>query len=93
MIDFESLPYAEWLEEANKALVDTNPDSIYFGIIKDGELVSSYYNVGQLERALILQEMMVLSLIDRSYDTIQQMFEDYLENRDETEDDEECEDT
>lgn len=99
MIDFESLPYAEWLEEANKTLVEINPDSIFFGMIKDGEVVTSYYNVGDIERAQIIQELFILSIIDRSSTTIKEMIDNYLENgyqEDEDEEEgeeEECEDT
>ena len=96
MIDFESLPYAEWLEEANKALVDINPDAIYFGMIKNGEVISSYYDVGEPERALIIQELFILSIIDRSSTTIKEIIDNYLENGDQGEEEgeeEECEDT
>lgn len=91
MIDFESLPYAEWLEEANKALVDINPDAIYFGMIKNGEVISSYYDVGEPERALIIQEMLMLSLMERSEERIRQLIDEYMEEQED--DEEECEDT
>lgn len=91
MIDFESLPYAKWLEEANKALVDINPDAIYFGMIKNGEVISSYYDVGEPERALIIQEMLMLSLMERSEERIRQLIDEYMEEQED--DEEECEDT
>ena len=96
MIDFESLPYAEWLEEANKAHVGINPDSIFFGMIKDGEVITSYYNVGDVERAQIIQELFILSILDRSSTTIKEIIDNYLENGDQEEEEgeeEECEAT
>lgn len=100
MIDFESLPYAKWLEEANLALVETNPDSIYFGLIKGGEVYSSYYNVGDSERALILQEMLLFSIVERTEDRIKdlvkEMYDDdqkeMSDDDQEEREDEECED-
>ena len=95
MIDFNSLPYAEWLEEANKALVELNPDAIYFGLVKNGEVISSFYNVGDAERALIPQEILLLSIIERTEDRVRGLMEDiYNEMReDDEEEEEECEDT
>lgn len=95
MIDYTSLPYAEWLEEANKALVEVNPDAIYFGLVKNGEVISSFYNVGDAERALILQEILLLSIVERTEGRIRDMIEDmYNEMQDDDEEeDEECEDT
>ena len=95
MIDFESLPYAKWLEEANLALVETNPDSIYFGLIKDGEVMSSYYNVGDQERALILQEMLLFSIVERTEDRMRDLIKEMHDDdqkEEEKDDDEECED-
>lgn len=93
MIDFESLPYAKWLEEANLALVETNPDSIYFGLIKDGEVMSSYYNVGDQERALILQEMLLFSIVERTEDRMRDLIKEmHDDDQKEKDDDEECED-
>ena len=80
MIDYTSLPYAKWLEEANKALVEINPDSIYFGLIKDGEVVSSYFNFDTVERSLILQEMLTMSVLDRLEDHIDEMIAEIMED-------------
>ena len=64
MIDYTTKPYASWLEEANKALVEIDPDGIYFGLIKDGEVVSSYWNINQSERIMLLQELIELGVLD-----------------------------
>jgi len=93
MIDYTSLPYAKWLEEANLALVEANPDSIYFGLIKDGEVMSSYYNVGDQERALILQEMLLFSIVERTEDRMRDLIKEmHDDDQKEKDDDEECED-
>lgn len=78
MVDYTSLPYAKWLEEANKALVEINPDSIYFGIIKDGEVISSYFNFDTVERSLILQEMLTMSVLDRFEDHLEEIIQRYM---------------
>ena len=80
MIDYTSLPYAKWLEEANKALVEINPDSIYFGLIKDGEVVSSYFNFDNVECSLILQEMLTMSVLDRLEDHLDEMLAEIMED-------------
>lgn len=80
MIDYTSLPYAKWLEEANKALVEINPDAIYFGLIKDGEVVSSYFNFDSQERALIIQEMLTMNVLDRLEDHIDEMIAEIMED-------------
>ena len=82
MIDYTSLPYAKWLEEANKALVEINPDSIYFGVIKDGEVISSYFNFDTVERSLILQEMLTMSVLDRFEDHLEEIIQRYMESGD-----------
>ena len=98
MIDYTSLPYAKWLEEAIQALVKINPDSIYFGIIKDNEVVSSYFNFDNVELALIMKELLILSVLDRFEDHLDEMIQEYLsENREtneyDSEEDEEEEET
>jgi len=80
MVDYTSLPYAKWLEEANKALVEINPDSIYFGLIKDGEVVSSYFNFDNVERSLILQEMLTMSVLDRLEDHLDEMLAEIMDD-------------
>ena len=65
-------------------------------MIKDGEVVTSYYNVGDTERAQIIQELFILSILDRSSTTIKEIIDNYLENGDQEEEEgeeEECEDT
>lgn len=80
MIDYTSLPYAKWLEEANKALVQINPDAIYFGLIKEGEVISSYFNFDSVERALIIQEMLTMNVLDRLEDHVNEMIAEIMED-------------
>lgn len=90
MVDYTALPYANWLEEANKALIDINPDSIYFGLVKNGEVISSYYNFSNIEQALVINELLTNSVLDKLEEHLDDLIQQYLnENNDDADTDNE----
>lgn len=64
MIDYSKRPYAQWLEGMAEELIMIDPDSIYVGIVKNGEVISSIWNVTQNERAALIQDILGLGVFE-----------------------------
>ena len=100
MIDFSAKPYAKWIDNSICELFEVDPDSIFIGIIKDGEVSSNFWNVGQDERAALIQEILALGVfevIEKNRDKFRDMaletLNEFLEKRKEEEEEEEIEDS
>lgn len=98
MKDYSSRPYAKWIDNVILELFDVDPDSIYIGIIKDGEVKSTCWEIGQDERAALIQDILaigVFEVVERNRDRFKEMaaeaFREFLDSRFESEvdDDEE----
>ena len=98
MKDYSSRPYAKWIDNAIWELFEFDPDAIYIGVLKDGEVKSATWDVGQDERAALIQDILALGVfevVERNRDRFKEMaaeaFREFLDSRFESEvdDDEE----
>lgn len=56
--DWTAAPYAEWLEEVIRTLVESNPLAIAIEMVtEEGLVATSYYNVSPNDRACIIDAM------------------------------------
>lgn len=64
MADIMAQPYAEWLEESLRDLVDLNPQTIgIITILPDGSTGTQYYNADNRDR-LIMCEALQIDMLD-----------------------------
>lgn len=99
MKDYSSRPYAKWIDNVILELFDVDPDSIYIGIIKDGEVKSTCWEIGQDERAALIQDILVIGVfevVERNRDRFKEMaaeaFREFLDNKFDNHDEDEDED-
>lgn len=65
MTDIRKEPYAEWLEDTLRELVDLRPISI--GVVtinKDGSTGTAYFNIRNWERFTMIQAMLQDNIMD-----------------------------
>lgn len=65
MPDIKAQPYAEWLEECLKQLVEFQPVSIgIVAILPDGAVGTNYYNADNRDRLIMCESIQHDSLIE-----------------------------
>ena len=92
MKDYSSKPYAEWIDKSIRQLFDLDPDAIYIGVIKDGEVGSLIWKIGKDERSMLIQEILALGVFEviaNSKDKITDMLIETLREKMGDEDEEE----
>ena len=56
--DWTTAPYAEWLEECIKTMIEANPVAIAMEMVgEDGMVSTCYYNVSPNDRACMMDAM------------------------------------
>ena len=62
---FESIPYAEWLEDSLRELMQHKVKSMgLVALIDEGEVLTAYYMAGLADKALMATHINVDSLMD-----------------------------
>ena len=80
MDDITKKPYAAWLEEALKTVVETGAKKICVSaILPNGEVFTGYYNADATDKALFahnIQSDVTMDIIMANIDTIKKAMED-----------------
>lgn len=78
-MEIENTPYAEWLEESVKSILDFKPDSMALvAMHDDGMTLTAYYEAGPKEMSLFvhnIQADFVMELIEQNIASIREMLE------------------
>lgn len=80
MDDITKKPYAAWLEDALKTVVETGTKKICVAaILQNGEVFTGYYNADATDKALFahnIQSEVTMDIIMANIDTIKKAMED-----------------
>lgn len=80
MNDITKKPYAVWLEEALKTIVETGTEKLCVAaILPNGDVFTGYYNADTTDKALFahnIQSDVTMDIIRANIDTIKKALED-----------------
>ena len=95
MTDFREIPYAEWLEEGLKLLLQEQPEKLgLVATMSDGTTMTGYYNADATDKAVFAHNIYTDAILDTVLCNIADIKEalNELEQSSDSDDDEDSED-